>query len=328
MELAAKKTPFSKFMKISLRAIPFLLFVLIGIGIYHAWRIFPIITGFGAKSLCSCAFVSARSEEDILKKELSVFPISIGLYHVDYADSSASGSILGLASRKAIFRRGVGCTLVVNADEKQLRQDRTRQVAPPDSIKDLAWPDGEKVSQEKIAEVKYDSIREIVRQSFDDPSGQRNLRALIVLYDGQIVEEKYAEGYDASTKLAGWSMSKSVLNGILGAYLAGTNQSIESIKLPDSWSSDARRDIKLMHLLHSTSGLEWEENYKGPSWVTRMLYAQSDMGDMQRRENLFTNPVRYFSIPAARLTLFLKCYVKALATRYTVLSRTRISFTR
>ncbi len=44
--------------------------------IYYAWVSFPIMTGFAAKQLCTCMFVSGRDQKDIEANELGFFPIS------------------------------------------------------------------------------------------------------------------------------------------------------------------------------------------------------------------------------------------------------------
>jgi hypothetical protein len=47
--------------------------------IHYAWISFPIISGFGAKQICSCMFVSGRTQESIDTSDLGDFPLPLGL---------------------------------------------------------------------------------------------------------------------------------------------------------------------------------------------------------------------------------------------------------
>src|SRR5436190_4985617 len=87
----------------------FLLIVLIilGYAIYYCWFAFPIISGYSAKNACSCAFVQGRSKESIEKEELGSLPLSIGNIEINTKDSSVTGTVWGLAKRKAIYRMGL-----------------------------------------------------------------------------------------------------------------------------------------------------------------------------------------------------------------------------
>ncbi|HLZ17810.1 MAG TPA: hypothetical protein VKQ08_12250, partial [Cyclobacteriaceae bacterium] len=100
-------------MKILKRTLFVVLLLIVGYSGQYAWRAFPIISGYGAKDLCSCAFVAGRDPKDVLGNELNSFPLRLGSFRIDNADSSATGTVFGLAKRKAMYRRGLGCSLVV-----------------------------------------------------------------------------------------------------------------------------------------------------------------------------------------------------------------------
>jgi len=46
----------------------------------------------------------------------------------------------------------------------------------------------------------------------------------------------------------------------------------------ESWRNDARSKITLNDMMHMSSGLDWVENYGGPSSATNMLFKKKDMG--------------------------------------------------
>ena len=130
-------------------------------------------------------------------------------------------------------------------------------------------------------DIDVDAIRAAVADAFteDDPDGRTvGTRAVVVVHDGQIVAEQYADGFDATTPQLGWSMAKSVTNAMVGRLVAEGTLSTEDDELLDVWAEDDRADITLDDLLHMSSGLEWDETYDLGTPVTEMLYRRDDMG--------------------------------------------------
>src|SRR5580692_13173994 len=101
----------------------------------------PIISGYGAKVLCSGVFVAGRNPEQVIKNDLSGFPLNLGTYEVDRADSSVTGKVWGMAVRKAIYRYGLGATLVSGMTEDELRGQRMERAVRPGADQDTVdWP--------------------------------------------------------------------------------------------------------------------------------------------------------------------------------------------
>src|SRR5690606_34260748 len=104
----------------------------------------PVMAGMAAKTMCSCLFVSGRTPESVLSKELQVFPGLAELdMEVNWRDSTTSASLLWQHS-KAIYRKGLGCTLLAEAAEAQVRNQHfqlaDRHYADQDTI---PWPSGD-----------------------------------------------------------------------------------------------------------------------------------------------------------------------------------------
>ena len=95
--------------------------------------------------------------------------------------------------------------------------------------------------------------------------------------DGELVAERYADGFDATTPQLGWSMSKSVTGLLAGVLVQQGVVSLDDDHLRPEWTDD-RADITIEHLLRMTSGLEWDETYDLGTPITRMLYLEPDMG--------------------------------------------------
>src|SRR5690606_26676208 len=103
-------------------------------------------------------------------------------------------------------------------------------------------------------------------------------RAVVIVKNGELVAERYAEGFDADTPQLGWSMSKSVASLLTGVLVKQGVVSLDDDGLRSEWT-DGRADITIEQLLRMTSGLEWDETYDRGTPITRMLYLEPDMGD-------------------------------------------------
>jgi CubicO group peptidase (beta-lactamase class C family) len=247
----------------------------------YAWRAAPILTGYGAKMLCSCAFLAGRDANDIRNIELARFPVSLGSFQLNTEDSSATGSVLGLARKKAVFRKGLGCTLISEISEHALRKQTHLLFTPAPSDPDsIPWPKGDKLADSLPKGLDAKRLHEIVSDAFSDPDhlNLRNTRAIVVLYDGIIIAEQYAEGFNAMSRLQGWSMAKSLTNALVGILVKQGRLNVHDQASVDSWKHDDRKKITLNDLMHASSGLAWVEEYGGPSDATNMLFKKKDMG--------------------------------------------------
>lgn len=86
-------------------------------------------------------------------------------------------------------------------------------------------------------------------------------RAVVVMHGGEIVAERYGEGYGAQTPFVGWSMSKTVTALLIGALVSEGRLELDSSPPIPAWqrAGDPRGAITLRHLLQMRSGLRHEE---------------------------------------------------------------------
>lgn len=268
----------------------------LGYGIYYASQAFPIITGYGAKNLCSCAYLSGRSEQSVLDNELSAFPLSIGTFELHPEDSSATASVFGFATHKAVFRKGLGCTLVNEMSEEELRKQTFNLPVALPNQDSIAWPMGNLVRDTVIAGVDYTLLNKTVEEAFAEPGETKNrrTRAIIVIYDGEIIAEKYAEGFDKNTRQLGWSMAKSVTNALIGILVRDGKLSLNDAAPFEEWKNDKRSAITINALMQMSSGLRWEENYSKPSDATNMLFKSKDAGLLASHSPYESEPGKVF----------------------------------
>ena len=167
-------------------------------GIYYGSQTLPIATGAGAKIMCSGIFISGRTEQDIKDEELNFSPLNLATFSIDYKDSSVTCSIIGMASKKAIFRKGLGSTLVNGLSERQIRAQKFNLPSPFNSNTDtIAWPLGDRIVGAYPSCIDSLAVEQAVDKAFHpkDTVTTNHTRALIILYDGRIIIEKYAPGY-------------------------------------------------------------------------------------------------------------------------------------
>lgn len=268
----------------------FLLIIFFGLGysVYYVFRALPILTGFGAKHMCSCHFVAHRSDSSVLVNELARFPYRLAKYEVNDMDSLVTASIFGIAHRQAVFRSGAGCVLQVGDKAivpiPQLAQITNRAISNYQIPQEIIGLQG----------VNYTQLSEAVDWAFSEPDTERlkNTKAVVIIYNDTLVAEQYAPGFSAETRMPGWSMTKSVINALVGITVQQTQLDIYQPAPVSAWQEegDPRESITWHHLLRMNSGLDWDETYFGVSDVTRMLYLSEDMAEVAIHQPLDEEP--------------------------------------
>lgn len=99
-----------------------------------------------------------------------------------------------------------------------------RPVLPADPS--AMWPEGERVDLRALpASVDRTALEQAIAAAFaePDPAHPHRTRALVVVYQGRIVAERYAPPFDAATPFLGWSLSKAALNALIGLRVEDGN---------------------------------------------------------------------------------------------------------
>jgi CubicO group peptidase (beta-lactamase class C family) len=243
-----------------------------------AWPRLPIITAFAAKGMCSCVFVADRDPVSVKQQDLNFFPISLAKTKINYDEKSVTASLFGFVKRKAVYRDGLGCAVIVDFPEKDIRKQS--QALPPFlHTADSKWPFGDPLPDYLPAGINYIDLTEAVDSAFDIPGTKplKKTQAVVVVYDNVLVSEKYAEGFDINTECISWSMAKSITNALVGILVKEGKLDIYQSTGIDEWATDSRSSITLNNLMHMNAGLQWVENYFNLSEVTKMLYMRGDM---------------------------------------------------
>ena len=259
-----------------------ILLILLAGGYLYVLPVFKVATGYTAKVICSNHYLTGQSV-DTAMAELPDNPLvpflRVGL---DETRREVSATLWGWAAKqRAIYRPGLGCTLLAGKGPFETRAPDLPPLAPVDP--NQPWPYGEAVSYEPNP-----ALEAVLDDAFAEPDPthpQRRTRAIVIVKDGHIIAERYAEGYGPDTPFLGWSMTKSVTHALLGVLVqTGVLQGDLEIHQPapvPEWASpdDPRHTITIDQLMRMSSGLAFNEDYGDlRTGVTQMLYNTSDMG--------------------------------------------------
>ena len=256
-----------------------LLLVLIYVG-FTTYPKLDILSGFAAKSVASGYFIDGRSLEVIETGDNDIETVRLAKNEIDEHGKFVISSAFGLKKRKAIYREGLGATLI-NDDF-----DETKPYLVPRRTKvetDLPFPYGNLEPKDSIfPEVNYEKLNLALANSFDKKGEKiKRTRALLVIYKDKIIAEKYEDVFSKNTKFLGWSMTKSITVTYFGILQQQGKIDINKPAPVKEWANDERAKITLHNLIQMNSGLEWEEDYGKISDVTKMLFLEDDMAKIQ-----------------------------------------------
>ncbi len=250
--------------------------------IYLCYITYPkldLISGFSAKSIASGHFIDNRKQEVIEKGDNDIDLISLAKNKINDSEKFATASVFGLKPRKAIYREGLGATLI----NDNFDVSKPYEVPKRSKRKVNVFPYGDVDQLDTVfSNIDYAKLNATVANAFDK-KGKKNkrTRSVIVIYKDKIIAEKYDTNFNKNSKILGWSMTKSITATCFGILEKQGKFDINKPAPIIAWQKDERAIIKTSDLLHMNSGLEWEENYTKICDATKMLFQAEDMGQMQ-----------------------------------------------
>ena len=250
---------------------------------------------YSAKIVCSNVFLAGRDPEEVLRVDVQAPGISLlkaMRVKVDRERGVVRTGFFGvIGDGLAQYRPGHGCTVLPDGKlDASAPLDAGSRIGPsvapvvavapvgPSAFSSGLWPDGAAVETRK-------TIDALIK---DPVLAGPGARAIVVVDHGHIVGEYYAPGFAPTTPLLGWSMTKTVMAGVIGTLIKDGKLSLAQAGF---WAgSDGREKIRLKDLLAMSSGLQWNEAYGAVSDVTSMLYLQPDMAGFARSPPLAHPP--------------------------------------
>lgn len=241
-----------------------------------------VARGQQAVFMCNGLFTSNRTLEQVFDQELAFFREPIGTaeggdYNVDWNRQAVEvGAADGVPVMRAAFREGIGC-VILPPDQTLADIDALPELTlpyPPGDPARIPWPNGDVlVKTEFQADVDRSALQAASDWAFDRDSEEQVTLSLIVVRDGQIIHERYAPGFDMTTRTRTWSTAKSVASTLIGMLVdqgrMDLDQPLGFSWLPENRSpeTDPRNEITLRHVLNMSSGLETIDN-RGMEYAT------------------------------------------------------------
>jgi CubicO group peptidase (beta-lactamase class C family) len=252
----------------------------VALGVYfRPDRAIRVATGVVADSLCTRTFVSGLDPQVVFVETLERPGIRklrwVMNYQLDRTAGTVDASVLGLLGSHSKFREGFGCVLQHGSEQPyELKSDieALRKPKSPPLLADIAGP--------ALVEPTDPALKAALDHAFEESATPplRRTKAVVVVRNGKVIAERYAAGVGIDTQLVGFSMTKSVVNALLGIL---TLQGRISPSLPapiPEWrgATDPRREIEVEHLMRMTTGLALDETNSGFDPASQM-YLYSDM---------------------------------------------------
>lgn len=265
------------------KIVKFLAFLILVFLIYFGYTTYPkldLISGFAAKSMASGHFIDHRSQDIIEKNDNDIPKIDWAKNTINEEEKFATATVYGLKERKAIYREGLGATLI-NDDFDVFKPYKV----PKRTLitNNFPFPYGNKEQNDTVfADIDYAKLEKAVANAFDDKGKiSKRTRSVLVIYKDKIIAEKYASGINKNSKILGWSMTKSITATMFGILQKQGKIDVYKPAPIAEWAKDERAKITINDLLHMNSGLEWEEDYTKICDATKMLFIAEDMTQSQ-----------------------------------------------
>lgn len=229
--------------------------------------------GHKALFMCSAHYIAGRSPEDIKRWELayasSIFNAPGDAWLEPQTRSAIGASADKRIQRRAVFREGMGCTLlgpgVAAAAAKSF--PRRRMPAADPNAREASWPNGDQLQpldaqQQQLAR----KLQPLLDAAFDGksyakPDAEKPDTAtlgVVILHHGRVIAERYREGWGPHVQFRTYSAAKSFTNLIAGARVLQKRLDIDRPVMFPEWSKadDPRRALTTRHYLAMSSGLD------------------------------------------------------------------------
>ncbi len=259
-----------------------LLAAIVLIIVYRPDRVPKVAAGLTAHNLCSAVFI-AGLDPDATFREL-VQPPAGGWarfirYRLDRSGSSVTASFAGLVRATARFTDGYGCRL-----------EYAQNLPPPPPHPVSRLPTLDALAPPTVVATMDPTIATAMDRVFSEhPKGLiKDVKAVVVVKDDQVIAERYAPGYGIDTPLLSYSVAKSFTNALLGILVREGRLRVDQPVRAPEWAEpgDPRARITVEHLLQMRSGLDAAETGTGFDPATQMLMTHSDMAGFAARHRL------------------------------------------
>ena len=190
------------------------------------------------------------------------------------------------------------------------------------AVDDLPWLSaGRELGEALPPGVDAGRLKRALDSAFteDYPEMPKRTRAVLVVYDGRLIAERYAPGFTSGMPLLGWSMSKSVTNALVGILVKKGRLALDQAAPVAEWQTqdDPRRAITLDQLMRMSSGLEFDEVYTPFGDTAAMLCQSKDFAAYAAAKPLAAAPGSRWSYSSGTANIISRIVRQAAETEST-----------
>lgn len=250
-------------------------------------RAVRVATASAAQTLCAYVFVSGQAPARAFAENIEPLPamriLRRGLrYTVDRERHQVRVAWHGQFASEATWFPAYGCTLPKTTPDAATLQ-AAREVVQAGSV----W-------EAPVVPVSDPALDAALTRAFTEPANgpHRHVHAVVVMHEGRVIAERYAAGFGPQTPQLGYSMSKSVVNALLGILVRQGRLNMAMRAPVAAWqkAEDLRHPITLEQLSRMTSGLDLTEDDSGFDPVSEMLFLHSNMAAFAASARLRVSP--------------------------------------
>jgi CubicO group peptidase (beta-lactamase class C family) len=220
-----------------------------------------------SKKVCSAIFIQGRDPDEYIQNDQigyrePYFEWDDIEIDIDHDEQLVTVWADGAPPKRAKFHDGLGSTMLPDGAKDVLYDpvEITPNLPSPDSIE---WPLGNRNATADPAEIDRNAMEEVLSWAFDtnideSESEYPDTRGIVVIYDGQIVAERYAEPFDKDTVWKCWSMGKSTVGTLFGIlHSRGHLNKCDPAPVPEWYrrENDPRQKVTNADLLQMAGGI-------------------------------------------------------------------------
>ena len=226
-------------------------------------RALEFAAAMSAHHLCAGLWVVGRDyqrgPDQVIAEDMAPFP-NLGWqdsfeYQIDQDRRTATVSAPHGAPRSARYTGDQGCVILPTGEtDVHFTAVLLTRGTPDPTTHD--WPMGDRNARGTFANVHQAAVEAALDWGMAQP---QNTRAIVAIYNGRIVGERYAPGFTKDTPQLSWSEGKSLTATLIGLLVQQGHLNIEDPAPVAAWQrdDDPRRTIRLKDLLQMSSGLDF-----------------------------------------------------------------------
>lgn len=282
----------------------------------------PAGTGYAAWDLCSRGISVgddvARVRAQYTAPKVQPLP---NFWFVNTTSTKADVSAALLYPRRALYRKGLGCTLITSHSGLKEAAVRAQPFTPaaPAPANASPWPYGEGAAQPGVLSPARRAViaaaaTKMFAETTTDVTRKVNTNALLVAQGGQLVHEQYAPAFNRERLQLGWSMTKTLTGLVAGLMERDGLLQLDGPVGLSHWRGTDKAVITWRHLLNMAPGLQWVEGAYGigEDDTTKMLFSNEDQCAWAAGQPLVVAPGTVFNYSTGFSNLTM-CGLKELA---------------